>query len=243
MTDVGKSVDLSSSESGSEDTECEIKSNYGCNHYKRRCLFVSPCCGKIYPCRLCHDEEITSHSLDRHAVREIVCSECKERQLISKKCTKCGICRVGGRDNFFHCEKCGLCLPKDKTTHKCIEKASHTNCPVCMEDIHTSRDTAHIPTCGHLIHSLCYKRLLRMGDYRCPICGVSTVAMNSTWEMMDEEIASTPMPPEYADHKVWILCKDCHSVSEVRFHVLGLKCMKCNSYNTCGTSAPESTGS
>lgn len=24
-------------------------------------------------------------------------------------CDECGICRVGGRDNFFHCATCGSC--------------------------------------------------------------------------------------------------------------------------------------
>lgn len=26
-------------------------------------------------------------------------------------CDGCGICRVGGRDKFFHCAKCNMCLP------------------------------------------------------------------------------------------------------------------------------------
>ncbi len=25
-------------------------------------------------------------------------------------CDKCGICRVGGRENQFHCDKCETCL-------------------------------------------------------------------------------------------------------------------------------------
>jgi len=26
-------------------------------------------------------------------------------------CDSCGICRIGGRDNFFHCDRCGMyCL-------------------------------------------------------------------------------------------------------------------------------------
>nr|XP_002131327.1 RING finger and CHY zinc finger domain-containing protein 1 [Ciona intestinalis] len=257
--------DFSESENEVEKSDFQ----YGCSHYSRKCSFVSPCCGKIYTCRICHDDEITLHNLDRHSVKEIICSECKEKQFVSNKCRKCGIqfgkyfcsicnlyddkekgqfhcdgcgiCRVGGKDNFFHCHTCGLCLPLEKREHKCVEKASRTNCPVCMEDLHTSRENAHIPHCGHLIHNSCYKKLLRMGDYRCPICGVSTVSMKNTWTMIDEEIANTPMPPEYADHKVWILCRDCQEVSEVKFHVLGLKCMKCNSYNTCGASAPETT--
>jgi hypothetical protein len=27
-----------------------------CNHYKRNCSIISPCCGMVFGCRLCHDE-------------------------------------------------------------------------------------------------------------------------------------------------------------------------------------------
>ena len=27
-----------------------------CNHYERNCSIVSPCCGAVFGCRLCHDE-------------------------------------------------------------------------------------------------------------------------------------------------------------------------------------------
>lgn len=33
-------------------------------------------------------------------------------KLITCLITLLGICRVGGRDKFFHCEKCDMCLPK-----------------------------------------------------------------------------------------------------------------------------------
>lgn len=36
-------------------------------------------------------------------------------------CDECGICRVGGRDNYFHCNTCGLCLPQcRKDNHKLV---------------------------------------------------------------------------------------------------------------------------
>ena len=42
--------------------------------------------------------------------------------------------RIGGRDNFFHCDTCGLCLQLSiRETHKCVVEASRSNCPVCME--------------------------------------------------------------------------------------------------------------
>lgn len=69
---------------------------------------------------------------------EVVCAVCDERQPVAERCaacgvqfgayscnkcnffdddtskeqfhcTDCGICRVGGRENFFHCGTCGCC--------------------------------------------------------------------------------------------------------------------------------------
>ena len=36
-------------------------------------------------------------------------------------CDGCGICRVGGRENYFHCDICGYCLPLScKDNHKLV---------------------------------------------------------------------------------------------------------------------------
>ena len=40
---------------------------------------------------------------------------------------------------------------------------------------------------------------------------------------IDAEIASTPMPAEYADKMVTILCNDCNEESTVKFHIFGHK--------------------
>ena len=37
--------------------------------------------------------------------------------------------------------------------------------------------------------------------------------MDRAWEMCDQEIEGTPMPEEYRNFYVQILCKDCHKVS------------------------------
>ena len=105
---------------------------------------------------------------------------------------------MGGREKYEHCDNCGLCLPKSDG-HKCRSDISKTNCPVglyiyylllpiivnlvsfniflypqvCMEDLHTSRDPAHIPPCSHLIHTTCYREMLRSGLFACPTCGLS----------------------------------------------------------------------
>lgn len=49
---------------------------------------------------------------------------------------------------------------------------------------------------------------------------------------MDQEIESTPMPDEYKDLEITVLCNDCNTKSKVKFHVVGAKCLQCRSYNT-----------
>ncbi|GLG98987.1 RING finger and CHY zinc finger domain-containing protein 1 [Gryllus bimaculatus] len=229
----------------------------------------TPCCNKIYTCRFCHDENET-HPVNRKDVTELVCTKCDTRQKVQAECENCslrfgkytclecklfddeeknqyhcegcGICRIGGRDRFFHCEKCNMCLPvKLKNKHKCVENVSHSNCPVCLEDIHTSRIPCHIPDCGHLLHRTCFEELLQAGHYACPSCQTSLLDMSQLWGFLDKEIEMTPMPPEYQDYKAEILCKDCHKESLVKFHIVGLKCPVSDS-NTHDSPGPSSTG-
>lgn len=108
----------------------------------------------------------------------------------------------------YYCSvlKASLDLPQ------CIENVSHANCPVCLEDIHTSRIPCHIPDCGHLLHRTCFEELLHSGHYACPTCQVSLLDMTDLWKFLDTEVSLTPMPEEYRDYKADILCKDCHEV-------------------------------
>ncbi|XP_015109836.1 RING finger and CHY zinc finger domain-containing protein 1 [Diachasma alloeum] len=176
----------------------ETNGVHGCMHYRRKSKFVAPCCKKVYTCRLCHDEKET-HTLNRTAITEVICVICDRRQPIRADCRYCyarfgwytclkcnffededrgqfhcdgcGICRVGGWSLFFHCAKCNLCLPRQiQEIHKCVENVSHDNCPVCLEDLHTSRSPCHIPSCGHLLHRPCYDKLIASGMTACPIC-------------------------------------------------------------------------
>ncbi|XP_068758003.1 RING finger and CHY zinc finger domain-containing protein 1-like [Montipora capricornis] len=121
---------------------------------------------------------------------------------------------------------------KALTALECVEKSSRSDCPICYEDIHTSRIPSHVPPCGHLLHSTCFSNLLESGGYTCPICNRSMVDMRRAWRMLDNEISRTPMPEEYNNFYVKILCRDCNKESKVRFHVVGLKCAECGSYNT-----------
>jgi hypothetical protein len=85
-----------------------------CGHYDRKCTIISPCCGGVFGCRICHDdcpllppiinqrrsykrsaslpsmfesqeveydnEDETHHTIDRFAIREVICRKCCTRQ-------------------------------------------------------------------------------------------------------------------------------------------------------------------
>ena len=36
--------------------------------------------------------------------------------------------------------------------------------------------------------------------------------MGDVWTQLDEEVANTPMPEEYKNFYVFVLCRDCHKV-------------------------------
>jgi len=231
-----------------------------CPHYLRKCQLVSPCCDRVYQCRICHDDK-EDHALDRRSVTHIQCIQCQNKQEIDRNCKECGIlfgsysclicrlfddndkqqfhcvgcgiCRVGGRDNFFHCPKCNICISKSiLDTHKCVENMSRRVCPVCLEDLHSSRKKVDIPNCSHMIHSECLVEMFKYGRMSCPTCNTSLVDMKSVWEHFDEAVQNTPMPEIYRNYRVSVLCRDCHEESKVIFHVIGLKCASCGGYNT-----------
>ena len=243
----------------------------GCEHYLRKCMLVaSGCCGEIFWCRHCHNDEKhdkerdpnKAHQLDRTKVQEVICASCETRQPVSNQCVACaitfadyfcstcrffdddtskgqfhcdgcGICRVGGRENYFHCDKCVACLPFSMLgAHKCMTESLRVNCPVCLEFLMDSLNSATILKCGHAIHSACQDALLRSGNPRCPICNASFLDMSEQWRFIDQIIAANPMPEEFRTWSVEILCADCHETSQCLFHVEGLKCGGCGGYNT-----------
>ncbi len=86
-------------------------------------------------------DPLRRHELDRSQVREVVCSICSLQQPVATNCSGChvqfgaysclkcnffdddtskqqfhcdlcGLCRVGGAENFFHCNRCGCCYGK-----------------------------------------------------------------------------------------------------------------------------------
>ena len=170
-----------------------------CPHYLRKCALIAPCCNKIYRCRLCHDSVENNHELDRKTVEKVKCLQCENIQSVAQKCnscqitfglyycetcrlfddkekgqfhcSQCGLCRVGGRENYKHCNLCGICF-KIGSIHKCIEQCSSSDCPICLEDLHSHGECQKF-SCGHLMHVTCYRKLRQNCRAKCPLCGTS----------------------------------------------------------------------
>ncbi|KAF9438176.1 hypothetical protein BGZ76_009383 [Entomortierella beljakovae] len=75
-----------------------------CDHYKKsRRWFRFPCCSKIYPCHICHDEK-ESDSHESEYAKRMVCGHCSREQNVSDKPCICGESPVkskGGSGAFW----------------------------------------------------------------------------------------------------------------------------------------------
>jgi len=202
-------------------------------------------------------------NLNRFDIREVVCKKCSTRQPASNQCTNCGIqfgeyhcnicnlwmaqskkpfhcnecgfCRVGGAESFRHCKECCMCISVNVfLTHNCFKDKYKNNCPVCREDMFSSRQSPQDLPCGHAIHAHCFRKLAGF-DYRCPICKktvVSQQSMAAAWEARARDIAEQPMPADL-QRVVNIMCNDCETKSLNRnWHFLGVQCPSCSSFNT-----------
>jgi RING finger/CHY zinc finger protein 1 len=95
-------------------------------------------------CMLCQHQQPPKASCDscNALFASYFCDKCKFYDNTPNKhlyhCDECGICRVGKREDYIHCNTCGVCMVKD---HKCTKIAVEKNnsCPVCLEDLFTSR--------------------------------------------------------------------------------------------------------
>ena len=149
-------------------------------------------------------------------------------------CDKCGICRLGlgiGKD-YFHCDKCNICLSIDlREKHKCVANTTHSNCPICNEYLFTSIHKVVFMKCGHTIHQSCYDEMVKH-SYKCPVCKKTVVNVETQFRILDREISQEPLPPPYNLWRCIVSCNDCKGKSNVSYHILGLKCKYCKSYNT-----------
>lgn len=96
------------------------------------------------------------------------------------------LCRVGGRENFFHCDTCCGCYPLSlNNKHKCLQGSMHRECAICMEvrgvdlsplEAHAcdsivwcmqvtfaSVESVNVLPCGHVLHGSCRKTYIEFG--------------------------------------------------------------------------------
>ncbi|BCR87004.1 RING finger and CHY zinc finger domain-containing protein [Aspergillus chevalieri] len=191
-------------------------------------------------CMICGHAQPAAHICEKcgEQAAQYFCEVCKLWDNNSKKsiyhCADCGICRIGqglGKD-FFHCKTCSVCLPISiENTHRCIERSTQCDCPICGDYMFTSPETVVVMRCGHSIHHRCLSDYSK-SSYRCPICSKTITNMESTFRNLDRTIYSQPMPEEFKDTRALVYCNDCGAKSVVEYHWLGLKCDMCESYNT-----------
>ncbi|OQS07044.1 RING finger and CHY zinc finger domain-containing protein 1-like [Thraustotheca clavata] len=188
-----------------------------CEHYERGCHLLAECCQQWFPCRLCHNDANPSHEMNRHDVVRVRCRKCHTEQAPEAICIKCkfvlgkyfcavcnmfdnkgeekgifhcqecGICRVGGRNNFFHCKTCAGCYHVDtRDEHVCVQQAMLKECCICLEYMFNSRQSPSVLRCGHVLHRACYKEMIK---YRieCPLCRKCLVPESVLEEMRAEQ--------------------------------------------------------
>jgi RING finger/CHY zinc finger protein 1 len=96
-------------------------------------------------------------------------------------CAECGFCRVGGRENFRHCQDCGMCIDALLfDDHNCKSGKYMSNCPVCQEDLFSSRMASHEMPCGHAIHWRKFFSCLAVGN----VMRVSCICANTIFYLI-----------------------------------------------------------
>jgi RING finger/CHY zinc finger protein 1 len=148
---------------------------YGCKHYLRRCKIISPCCNKVYPCRLCHDEDNyetsinDKHKINRYDIKEIICTNCNEQQKVKQYCEFCYACF-----GLYYCDICHLFDDIDKGQYHCVQ------CGLCRVN---KNDFKHCDKCDMCVNKDCYEthKCLSSKESLCPIC--MTDIFNSTTEI------------------------------------------------------------
>jgi hypothetical protein len=139
---------------------------------------------------------------------------------------------VGKREDYEHCTNCNVCV-RVNSNHRCVS-STHDNCFVCNEDLFSSREPITTLPCGHYIHVGCFQALLRQ-THALPTCGLcrkSIVDMSAHWCQLDAHLATETLPVQYQHWKSNIVCNDCHTKSQTKYHFVHYKCSPCGSYNT-----------
>jgi RING finger/CHY zinc finger protein 1 len=143
---------------------------YGCKHYVRKCQIISPCCNKVFTCRLCHDESMYSnnlsddaHKINRFDIKRIICLICGEEQDVHQNCSKCNACF----SEYF----CNICNLFDK--YKGQVHCSEDGCNMCRVGSSKNDKMFHCKGCNCCLHinllnnHECKPHML---NNNCPIC-------------------------------------------------------------------------
>lgn len=239
-----------------------INKTVKCNHYSRGCDIYCNICNKFYPCRICHDS-YEDHKIDRFKVNKIRCRTCKYTQIPSQNCQycrsifgfyfcktcnlwecnnkkifhcdKCGICRIGKKTDYIHCNKCNCCIDINHFNkgHKCVENSTKNNCPICNDYMFDSvNKSIVILKCGHTLHKVCLEDMIKKKKYQCPLCKKSAIDMKEQWKAKDIIAENELIPLDYQYKRLIILCNDCEEKSDIKFSFDFRKCSSCGSYNT-----------
>jgi uncharacterized CHY-type Zn-finger protein len=110
MNNNGGMNGSTNSTGGNNATNNTTTTNAACVHYERNCNIVSPCCNRIFGCRICHDElsQPGHPPMNRYEIREIICKNCQTRQ--SSKTNQCISCSTIFGE--YYCNICNLWMSK-----------------------------------------------------------------------------------------------------------------------------------
>lgn len=225
---------------------CPIKQNlFGCHHCHKEAMSKQM-------------GQKTYHELNKKDVEELFCLNCEKVCPKAEKCPNCGIqfgekytclecsifeneaddifhcddcgtCRRGGRDKYYHCKTCCACVPNSlKEVHTCIENVLKQNCPLCLEDLHSSsRQVFFLPKCNHPVHVDCQQDYICKTNpfYKpCAICRKPNIG-NEEMEYYDKVFTDfrKNMFPEKEILRP-IDCPNCNKRSEVPYNPVSLRC-------------------
>jgi hypothetical protein len=106
-------------------------------------------------------------------------------------------------------------------SHRCIERNTECDCPICGDYLFTSPETVVFMPCGHSIHQKCYNQHIKtfapprcpslsnnFSSYRCPTCSRALVNMDHYFRLLDVEVRRQPMPAPYDRWQTVILWSD-----------------------------------
>lgn len=139
----------------------------GCPHYKRKVKLRAPCCGKLFTCRLCHDQA-SDHIMDRFEVSEMLCMVCGTLQPVGDRCIAPGCAQSSGVkpiSNYY----CNICHLFDDDEKKDIYHCPY--CNVCRAGKGLGIDYRHCMRCNACVRmDKPHKCLSKVLQGRCPCC-------------------------------------------------------------------------